>query len=290
MLLSPAIWPAVFPSFFGTAIRMLRYLIVLFLYLLSTLVSAQQADVAAEKRDYVLGAGDVIRVSVFQNPDLTLDTRVGESGDITYPLLGSIKVGGLSIAEAEKRIASLLREGQFVLQPQVNILLTMIRGNQIAVLGQVNRPGRYPLETANMKLTDVLALAGGTTPSGADTIILIGQKDGKVDRREIDVPSMFLNNALEQDVAIRNGDILYVHRAPMFYIYGEVNRPGSYRIEREMTLMQALATGGGISMRGSERGMRIHRRGSDGKIQRIRPEMDELIRADDVIYVRESLF
>ena len=269
---------------------MLRYLIVLFLFLLSTLVSAQQADVAAEKRDYVLGAGDVIRVSVFQNPDLTLDTRVGESGDITYPLLGSLKVGGLSIAEAEKRIAALLREGQFVLQPQVNILVMTVRGNQISVLGQVNRPGRYPLETANMKLTDVLALAGGITPSGADSIILIGEKDGKPMRREIDVPGMFLNSAMDQDVQIRNGDIVYVHRAAVFYIYGEVNRPGSFRLEREMTLMQALATGGGIGMRGSERGIRIHRRGPDGKVQRISPEMDDLLKPDDVIYIRESWF
>ena len=113
--------------------------------------------IAQDKLDYPLGAGDTIRVQVFQNPDLTIETRVAESGAITYPLIGSVDLGGLSIAAAEKKIATALKDGGFVQQPQVNIVIIQLRGNQVAVLGQVNRPGRFPLETLNTRVSDMLA-------------------------------------------------------------------------------------------------------------------------------------
>ena len=112
-------------------------------------------------RDYPLGAGDNIRIQVFQNPDLTIEARVSENGSISYPMIGSVEIGGLPIAEAESRIASALQNGGFVKQPQVNIVLVQIRGNQVSVLGQVNNPGRFPLETLNTRVSDMLAAAGG---------------------------------------------------------------------------------------------------------------------------------
>ena len=89
---------------------------------------------------------------------------------------------------------------------------------------------------------------------------------------------------------VAGGDVIYVHRGPVFYIYGEVQRPGVIRLERGMTVMQALATGGGLTQRGTEKGMRVHRRGPDGKVQVIQPSMDDQVRDGDVVYVRESLF
>jgi polysaccharide export outer membrane protein len=84
--------------------------------------------------------------------------------------------------------------------------------------------------------------------------------------------------------------VVYVDRMPMFYIYGEVQRPGALRLERGMTLMQALAAGGGLTQRGTQKGIRVHRRGADGKVEILQPAMNEVLRTDDVIYVRESLF
>jgi polysaccharide export outer membrane protein len=245
---------------------------------------------AADSKEYTLGAGDIIKVSVFQNPDLALETRVSESGLITYPLLGSVSVGGLTVADAEKKIAKALRDGGFVLQPQVNILPTLIRGTQVSVLGQVNKPGRYPLDTLNIKLSEALAQAGGITPAGADTVVLSGLREGKPVHMEIDLPSIFLSGAAEKDVRIQGGDVIYVHRAPMFYIYGEVQRPGSYRLERDMTVVEALALGGGLTQRGTERGLRIHRRGANGRIEIIEPRMDDVVRSADVLYIRQSIF
>jgi polysaccharide export outer membrane protein len=245
---------------------------------------------AADEREYVLGPGDIVRVTVFQNPDLTIEARVSEKGMLTFPLLGAVSVGGKSTSAAETEIATRLRDGGFVRQPQVNVLPIQIRGNQVSVLGQVNRPGRFPLETANMRLTDVIATAGGIAGSGADTVIFIGMRNNKQVRREIDLASLFLNNETANDIAMGAGDIIYVHRAPMFYIYGEVNRPGAFRLERNMSVMQGLASGGGTSSRGTTRGLRIHRRMPDASLKVIEPGLDDLLRADDVIYVRESLF
>jgi len=252
------------------------------------LIAASQA--ATDQREYVLGAGDIVRISVFQNPDLAVETRVSESGAITFPLVGAVPVGGLSIQAAEQLIAKMLREGGFVLQPQVNALVMQYRSSQVSVLGLVNRPGKHPLEQAGSRVTDVLALAGGIVPAGADTVVLVGSRGGKPYRIEIDLPAMILDGDMSQNIGVQNGDVLYVHRAPQFYVYGEVQRPGAFRVERDMTVMQALAQGGGLTLRGTERGIRVHRRDKDGRIERIEPSMDEAVKPDDVIYVRESLF
>lgn len=253
------------------------------------LIAGAQAQ--GKQVDYRLGAGDAIKISVFQNPDLTVETRVAESGAVTYPLIGAVQLGGLSIADAELAIANKLREGGFVQKPQVNILLMQFKGNQVSILGMVNRPGRYPIETGNTRLTDMLATAGGAIPSGgADVIILSGLRDGKAYRQEIDIPAMFISGNTDLDIPVLGGDIIYVHRAPVFYIYGEVQRGGSYRLERNMTVLQGLAQSAGLTIRGTERGLRIHRRGPDGKVQIISPEKSDLIQADDVLYVQESFF
>ncbi|AKU11742.1 polysaccharide export protein EpsE [Azoarcus sp. CIB] len=275
--------------------RSLTAIILLVLSLLFALgvVSPAMAEIArnvpAQSGDYMLGPGDVIRVTVYQNPDLTTEARVSEGGLISFPLLGSVAVGGRSAGSVERQIERQLREGGFVLQPQVSVLAMQMRGNQVSVIGLVGRPGRYPLETANLRLSDVLATAGGIAPTGADTVVLTGVRDGKTMRREIDIPALFLKGG-ENDVPVAGGDILYVHRAPTFYIYGEVQRPGAFRLERNMSVMQALATGGGINQRGTLRGLQVHRRDAEGLLEIVEPALEDLLRPDDVIYVRESLF
>lgn len=240
--------------------------------------------------DYLLGPGDTIRILVFQNPDLTLETRVTESGTITYPLIGTVNIGGIAPSEAEKRIAKQLRDGGFVQQPQVTVILLQNRGNQVSVLGQVNRPGRFPLETFNTRLTEMIAMAGGIAASGADTAIIVGVRDGKPFRKEVDIAGLFLGKSMADDMTVGGGDAIYIHRAPMFYIYGEVQRPGSFRVERGMSIMQALAQGGGPTVRGTENRLRLHRRGADGAIVQSSPALTDAIQPDDVLYINESLF
>jgi polysaccharide export outer membrane protein len=240
--------------------------------------------------EYRLGSGDVIRVNVFQNPDLTLESRITEAGIVSYPLLGNVRLGGLSVTAAEKLLADGLRNGNFVKQPQVTVVVLQVRGNQASVLGQVNRPGRYPIEVADMRLTDMLATAGGAAPQGSDIVIVTGNRDGKPYRYEVDLPSLFAPGGRNKDILILNGDTVWVDRQPLVYIYGEVQRPGPMRLERDMTLLQTLASGGGVTLRGTVKGIKVHRKGADGNVTVIEPDMTDKLREGDVVFVRESLF
>jgi len=251
---------------------------------------AAPAAPAAPQQDYLLGAGDLIRVSVFQSPDLTLDVRVSENGTVTYPLIGEVAIGGMSTSLAEKTIARLLKQGGFLVDPQVTILVQQMRGNQVAALGGFNRPGRYPIETATMRLSDLLAQAGGVSGAGADTVVLTGLRNGQKIRREIDVPQLLTGARPEDDIQLQAGDIVYNEKAPTFYIHGEVQRPGVFRIERDMSFAQALVTAGGVTARGTTNGFRVKRRDDKGALAEFKPKLDDPVRADDIIYFRESYF
>jgi polysaccharide biosynthesis/export protein len=227
---------------------------------------------------------------VFQAPDLSLEARVSEAGAISYPLLGTVSLAGLTVPEAEQRIARGLRDGNFVRQPQVSIIVMQARGNQVSVLGHVGRPGRYPLETGEVRLTDLLATAGGVAQGGSDLIVVVGLRNNQPYRAEIDLPTVFGPNRRAADITLQNGDVIWVERAPTIYLYGEVQRPGAMRLERNMTVMQALASAGGLNTRGTLRGLRVSRRDAEGRTREIEPQMTDTLRPDDVVFVRESVF
>ena len=268
---------------------MKNLLLAAVLALLTTAFSTG-AGAQSKPMEYQLGDGDSIRVLVFQNPELTVETRVTERGTITYPLIGNVAIGGMTIPGAEQAIAKALSDGGFIQRPQVNIVLLQNRGNQVSVLGHVGRPGRFALETFTTRLSEMIAIAGGIGPTGADTAIVTGMREGKPFRKEIDIAGMFLNNHLQDDVVVAGGDVIFIQRQPMYYIYGEVQRAGSFRIERNMTVRQALASSGGLTARGTERKLGVYRRGVNDRIEYLIPDMNESVRADDVFYVRESLF
>lgn len=239
--------------------------------------------------DIVLGSGDVLKIAVYGSPDLALETRVGDSGMISYPLIGQVALGGLTVPDAEKKIGSLLESGGFVKKAQVNILVTQIQSQQVSVLGQVVRPGRYPVD-GKRSLMDMLAQAGGIAPDGGDSVSLIRTRDGKTTREVIDVVQMVQGADLNRDYPVQPNDIIFVERAPRFYIYGEVQHPGALRLERNMTVLQALSAGGGLTPRGTERGMRIKRKDASGQLQILSVKHDDVVQVDDVVYVKESLF
>lgn len=243
----------------------------------------------ARAADYLLGPGDAVRVTVYGNPDLTLETKVSEAGKITFPLIGEVIVGRLSAAAAEKKIATGLETGGFLRNPQVNVTVTQMQSQQVSVLGQVNRPGRFPLE-GRRNLTDVLAMAAGLTNDADEVVTVIRYRDGKPNKEKVDILKMFRSGEMTENGAMQGGDVVYVERAPRFYIYGEVQRPSQYKLERNMTVLQALSVAGGLTARGTERGIRIKRQGPDGKIQILSAKHDDLVKVDDVVYVQESLF
>jgi polysaccharide export outer membrane protein len=225
-----------------------------------------------------LGVGDAIHVTVFQQPDLTTDARISEKGTIAMPLIGEVKVAGLSQPEAATQIAGKLKGGQFLKNPQVAVAVTTVRSRQVSVLGAVARPGRYPLDDTSSQLSDVIAAAGGITAAGADTVVVI--RDGKETR----LP------AIGKSFELKGGETINVERAPVFYIHGEVARSGAYRVEPNMTVMQAIAAGGGVTPRGSDRRLKLRRVGADGKLVEKDASLKDPVKADDVIFVKEALF
>ena len=261
---------------------------LLFMYVTVMLTFAE--DTRAQSGLFPLGAGDLVRITVFRNPDLTTETRVAEDGSLTFPLVGVVRVDGANTTELERRIAQALKSGGYIAEPQVNVTVIQFRSAQIAVLGQVNKPGRYPLEGLPHKITDVLALAGGVTPQGADTVTVVTWRDEKEQHVEVDLFDMFERKRMYTNIKLSSGDVVYVPRAPVFYIYGEVQRAGQYRLERDMTGLQTLASGGGLTPRATQRGIRLHRRGPNGTTVELTPQLTDRVRADDVVYVRESVF
>jgi polysaccharide export outer membrane protein len=240
---------------------------------------------------YRIGAGDTLHITVYQSPDLSLDARVNEAGVISYPLLGRVALGGLTVNAAEAHLAQALKKGEIVKDPQVIIVVSNVRANQVNVLGQVGHPGRLPLDLAGMHLTEVIALAGGVNNgAGSDTIVLIGQRGGKSFRHEADLPKIFAPGGSNDDIVVMPGDTIWVDRAPQIYLYGEIQHTGIQRLERGMTVMQAVAAGGGATPRGTLKGLKVSRRGPDGRIQTIEPSMEDTLKDGDVMFIRESLF
>jgi polysaccharide export outer membrane protein len=233
--------------------------------------------VAALAQTEKLGVGDTVRVTVHQQPDLSTEARVSERGTVALPLVGEVKLAGLSQVEAAGTIAESYKKGQFLRNPQVTVALTAVRSKQVSVLGAVARPGRYALDDTSSKLADVIAAAGGVTAVGDDMVtVLRGSQEERI--------SIF------QPYTLKGGETINVERAPLFYIYGEVTRSGAYRIEPNMTVMQAIAAGGGITPRGSDRRLKLRRAGADGKLVETDATLRDLVKPDDVIYVKEALF
>src|SRR5437763_8932397 len=238
-----------------------------FVHLMIAAVLTMAAGMAGAA-EVLLGPGDVVKASVYGSPDLSVETRVSESGTLTFPLLGDVQVGGLSVPQAEKKIGGLLEKGGYLKKAQVNLLITSMTSQQVSVLGQVNRPGRYPVDGPR-KVLDLLAVAGGVGPEGSDMVTLVRNRNGNVTRQTIDVVDMVRKGELNRDYEVSPGDIIFVERAPRAYITGESNRPGAFRLERAMTVQQALSAGGGLTQRGTQRGLRIGRCATDGSVQKI---------------------
>ncbi len=239
--------------------------------------------------DQGLGPGDAVRVTVFGQPDLETQTVVGEDGSITLPLIDRVVVGGLSPQAAGNRIAAAYAEGEYLKNPQVNLTVEAIRSRQISVLGAVASPGRFPLESSTSVL-DALAMAGGITAQGARTVTLV-RRLGAVEQQRYNIRlDDLLSGSGAVGFNVAGGDTIYVPEAQKFYIYGEVRRPDAYPLHDPITVMQAISVGGGLTERGSESRVQLRRTDERGRTRTRSVELTEVVRPDDVIFVKERLF
>lgn len=258
--------------------------------LLTAVALAVPAAAIADDAREVLGPGDTVRVTVFQNAELSGDLRLSERGSIVMPLIGEVALAGQTPLEAGTTIAARYSKGRFLVNPQVSVSLLTVKSRQVSVLGRVARPGQYPLENPGMRLTDVLALAGGIAEGGDSRVVAMTTRDGVPKRIEVDVTAMVQRGDMAQNLEMQAGDTIFVPEAAMFYVSGEVQRAGGYRLAEDTTVRSAIAMGGGLTPRGTLRGLRIHRRLPDGSIKKLDARLTDKVEAGDVIEVREGFF
>lgn len=253
-------------------------------------VADATAPVAAKTAEYRLGPGDTVKISVYNNPDLTTEAEISEAGRISFPLVGEVAIGGLTRTEAEQAISKQLGAGGFVPNAHVNMLISQYRSRQVAVMGEVNKPGTYSITKAT-SIAEMLAIAGGISPKGSHLVTVIQRgAAGGSQRYEFDVRKLISSGDLSGNALVDKDDIIFVPAAPVFYIYGEVRQPGAYQLAPDMTVRQALAQGGGLTVRGTERGIRLERRDKDNEVVTRRPHLDDKLRPNDVLHVPESWF
>ena len=245
-----------------------------------------------QARDYLINSEDVLKISVFEYPDLAAETRVSEAGKITFPLLGEIQAKNLTTRQVEQNITAKLIAAKIVKNPQVSVFVQQYRGRRVTVLGEVVKPGQYEIP-GRTSLLDLISMALGTSQSAGYQLTVFRKEigpGGKETTRKIPVDLDRLLNAgdLAQDVELKSGDTVYVPKA-IFYVYGEVNRPGAYRVEKGITVKRAIALAGGLTPKGSLRRMEITRR--DGETERTKSaSIDQTVRIDDVVRIKESIF
>lgn len=244
----------------------------------------------------LLGAGDVVKITVYGQPDLTTMTRIGGDEKITFPLIGDVKIGGLTTAEAESNIAAQLKSRGYVKNAQVSIFVEQRRQtitNSVTILGQIAHAGKYPVQEASVEgvqtLVDLLAVAGGINENAANHLLLVKKQGQGQKKIHVDLVALLRDGELTHNHVLAGGDIVLVPEMDVFYIYGQVHRPGRYRLERGMTVMQAISVASGVTDRGSESGVSLKRR-VNGDVKNSGAKLTDTLQADDVIYIKESLF
>jgi polysaccharide biosynthesis/export protein len=237
-----------------------------------------------------LGRGDTVSIKVFGQPDMDGNQYVADDGTLHLPLVGAIQVAGLSPAQVSLKIETALKKGAFLINPHVTVTLVQSVSQLVSVLGEVTRPGRYQV-SGNTTIFDLLAEAGGATATSADVIFLIrSDANGKQSRYPINLKGRDDSTSVLLTQQFKGGDSVLVPRADQFYIYGEVQQPNEYRLESGMTVIQAIARAGGLTVRGSDRRVEIKRKGSNGREVTIRAKQSDSVQASDVIHVKESIF
>jgi polysaccharide export outer membrane protein len=251
-------------------------------------------SLAAPLDRLLVGVGDQIFITVFGQTDMSAEVTVNDNSQVTLPLIGTLTVGGLTPPAIEKLIAQRLRDGEYLRNPEVSVQVKQVRSQMISVLGEVQRPGRFPI-LGKLTVLDALATAGGLGPKADRTVFLLRRnpvRGGDSQRLEIAIKLDQVIDAGrgELDVELKNDDVVFVAQQKLFYIHGEVRRPGAYPMEADLDVMRVLSLSGGVTERGSLRRIRILRKDADQKTQEISATLNSPVMGGDVVYVDERFF
>ena len=268
--------------------------------LLLTLAGLQQPAVTQaalppaprDTASYVIGPQDQLAITVYDEPDLTNHYRVDDGGFVSFPLISRIAAAGLTIAEFQDRLRATLANG-YIRNPQVRVDVEQYRSRSVVVTGAVRAPQKLTMTGSSLTLLEALALAGSPTAEASTEVIVTRRRPNatkpddleeiRVNRRDLEL------GRSGRDVILRDGDIVNVPTAQRFYVDGHVRNPGPFILEPGMTVQQAIAVAGGLSDRGSDRGMTV-RRLIKGKVTDIDVKLDDKVQPGDTIVIRQRFF
>ena len=242
--------------------------------------------------DYRIASNDVLDISVYDHPEMTTTVRVDGQGNVVLPLLNQVQVQGKTISEASAHIGQLLADG-YIVNPQVNIFVKNFRDQKASVLGQGVKPGVYDL-TTKTTLLELISQAGGLTPEAGDraTVKREGSKDasGKSEEKEIQLRKLIDQGDAAQNLQIMDGDKVFIDKAGMFYVTGQVKKPDAYKYQDKLTIMKAVTMAGGFTDTASKGSIDVVRKinGKEEVIANV--DLDYIIHPEDVVVVPESFF
>ncbi|APG26925.1 periplasmic polysaccharide biosynthesis/export protein [Syntrophotalea acetylenivorans] len=245
----------------------------------------------SDSMDYRVGEGDVLRVLVYDNPDLETTTRISGNGTILFPLIGEVKIDGYTVSEVAQDLSKKLAQG-YIIDPQVSVFVQEFRSQKTIIMGEVKVPGLYELSGPS-SLMELISKAGGLTIDAGD-LVTIKRKD--LSQPEIDqIISVSLKSLLEKKENVSNlmivdGDSVFVPRAGVFYVTGQVNRPAAYKLEEGTSVIKAITMAGGFTELASQRKIQIIRKVDDKESVLKKVPLHTPVQADDVIVVPESFF
>ena len=264
-----------------------------------TLILSLGVSIRAQVNNYIVGPQDVLAIALYDQQDLSGKYTVEADGTFTFPLIGRVKAGGLTLRDVEQALRTKLSDGYFK-NPQVSVAVEHYRSQRVFLMGEVRTPGPYPL-VGDMTLIEALARAGSTTEHAAGEALIVrsreaGRPAGPVlpdqesgaEVLRVDIKAL-QSGRLSSNAALRDGDTIFVPRAELVYVFGQVNRPGSYPLQRGTTVLQALSLAGGVTDRGTTGRIRIARV-VDGKKTEVRVKVEDLVLPDDTVIVPERFF
>ncbi len=240
--------------------------------------------------EYIVGEGDVLKINVYENPDLSTTVRVSADSTIRVPLLGEISVKDLTVSQISAKIEKLFADG-YLVNPQVDVFISEHRSKKAVILGQIRNPGQYELR-GTITFLEFISKAGGLTEDAGSTAIIkrVASKGNNKNHIVIDLEKLIKEGDTSLNIPIQDNDSIYITKAKTYYVSGEVKKPNSYKFEPDVTVIKAITMAGGFSKIASRGKVRIIRVVNGHKKVFKNVKMDAPILPDDVIVVPESFF
>ena len=278
--------------------KIVVFLIVgIFICLLSgeTFVRAQESA----SKDYIIGAGDILQIRVWDHDDLDQTVEVAQDGTFSFPFIGKVQAAGKSVFTLEQYLIEKLSDG-YLVGPQVTVGVSEYKHKKAFIFGNVNRPGSYILKP-NMRLLELISEAGGFTRSKGTVCTIVRSKETGSDAQPIAIEDASDNETISvnleqliagdfnENVQIRPNDSIYISTAEHVFVTGEVRRPGEVEYREQMTVRQAISMAGGGTPKAALKRTTIIRMEEDNEVE-IRPSLSDTVLPNDIIKVPESYF